>query len=304
MALIPATKYPGKTAGATADYPQGEAQNITTPGDGTGTPWEKDLVNDVFGLLQSLLNEAGITPTGNADTVLVPQYVDSLRQMFQGMWQTRTALAAAITVKINEFHITQGEVTAADRKMGMYRIVPSGTGAVDGINFIDIPGADSGAGLQMQLVRFPSDKVLKRSALVQITAVQSIPNNLSTAILWATPAVRDTDTLWSAGTPTRLTVPAGIAQVRLTAGLTFASNVINWRALEITKNGGGTQAGLPRATTPVTTVGVAVNPSLCVKSEIIDVSPADYFEAEAHQTSGGPLNLLVANTFFGMELVG
>ncbi len=69
MAIVPDTAFPGKTAGTNANYPQGEAQDVTAPGDGTGTPWRALLVNDFWGFLQKLLFDSGITPSGSADTV-------------------------------------------------------------------------------------------------------------------------------------------------------------------------------------------------------------------------------------------
>ena len=61
------------------NYPYGKAQNITNPGDGTGTPWHELLINDQWGMLQALLTEAGITPSGNADTVQASQYLDAIK---------------------------------------------------------------------------------------------------------------------------------------------------------------------------------------------------------------------------------
>lgn len=78
MALIPENRYPGKTTPATGDYPYGSAKNVAVPGDGTGTPWEKDIVNDTLGFLQALLVEAGIVPDGDVDTVTDSQYLSSL----------------------------------------------------------------------------------------------------------------------------------------------------------------------------------------------------------------------------------
>lgn len=79
MALIPKDTYSGQLD--TTDpvgYPHGKAQNITVSGDGTGTPWEKDLANDILGAQQALLDEGGITPDGNPDKVGASQYVEAL----------------------------------------------------------------------------------------------------------------------------------------------------------------------------------------------------------------------------------
>ena len=62
MALDLTVTYSGQIdATATSTYPYGKARNITTPGDGTGTPWDEDIINDWLGFFQRLLVE-GTTP--------------------------------------------------------------------------------------------------------------------------------------------------------------------------------------------------------------------------------------------------
>ena len=81
MANIPYTLYPGKTVGPSTEYPYGSAQNVTVPGDETGTPWERILLNDVWGWQQALLDAAGIIPTGTPDQVGASQYLDAMRRV-------------------------------------------------------------------------------------------------------------------------------------------------------------------------------------------------------------------------------
>jgi hypothetical protein len=88
VAIIPETQYAGKITPASAEYPYGQARNITLPGDGSGTPWEAALVNDIFGFQQALLDEAGITPSGDPETATESQYLESLRKLFS---ERRTA---------------------------------------------------------------------------------------------------------------------------------------------------------------------------------------------------------------------
>lgn len=83
MAINPETQYPGKIAPSTPDYPFGAARNITVPGDGTGTPWEAALVNDLLGWQQAILSAAGVVPSANPDKVGASQYLDSLIKLFR-----------------------------------------------------------------------------------------------------------------------------------------------------------------------------------------------------------------------------
>lgn len=78
MAIIPSSKYPAQTVSGDPGYPHGAAQNIATAGDGTGTPLEKDWLNDLWGFLQALLDSAGITPSGDPDEVGASDYLDAL----------------------------------------------------------------------------------------------------------------------------------------------------------------------------------------------------------------------------------
>lgn len=92
MAINPAVKYPTKTAGTDADYPYGIPRNVSAPGAGDGTPWEVDVVKDIFAFQQVLLTVAGVTPSGNADTVPESQYLESLGKVSGRAVETTTAI--------------------------------------------------------------------------------------------------------------------------------------------------------------------------------------------------------------------
>ena len=109
MSINPESQYPGKIAPSSADYPYGEARNITTPSDGTGTPWEAALVNDLFGFQQALLSAAGIVPTGNPDSVSESQYMQALVEIASGRAftydDTGATNAYALDVQNNQYQI-------------------------------------------------------------------------------------------------------------------------------------------------------------------------------------------------------
>jgi hypothetical protein len=81
MAIVPATRYPGQVDAGIPEYPHGRARNRLSPSSGDGTPWEQDLVNDFFGLLQGLLVDAEITPSGLVDNATLSQYRTALRKL-------------------------------------------------------------------------------------------------------------------------------------------------------------------------------------------------------------------------------
>jgi hypothetical protein len=81
MAINLILKYPAQVIAGDLFYPWGKARNITVSGDGTGTPWEADLVNDWLGFFQSLLLESGQTPSNNPDKLGTSQYLDAIKYL-------------------------------------------------------------------------------------------------------------------------------------------------------------------------------------------------------------------------------
>lgn len=78
MALVPSTRYSGQVETGDVDYPHGKARNAGAFQDGTGTPLEKDWLNDDWGFKQALLDAASIAPSGSPDKVGASQYLTAL----------------------------------------------------------------------------------------------------------------------------------------------------------------------------------------------------------------------------------
>jgi hypothetical protein len=94
MAINPETQYPGRVAPASVDYPYGAARNPTIQGDGTNTPYEAALVNDLFGFQQALLGEAGAVPSGTPEKATLSQYLNALKKIFPRVAVDISALKA------------------------------------------------------------------------------------------------------------------------------------------------------------------------------------------------------------------
>src|SRR6185295_6263135 len=110
MALKPSLKYPGQIdTGDPTGYPHGKARNIVVEGDGIGTPFEQDLVNDIFGFQQAMLVGAGITPSNVPDKVGASQYLDALRALLGARVIAYTVSASGISIPAG---VTSIEVTA------------------------------------------------------------------------------------------------------------------------------------------------------------------------------------------------
>lgn len=80
MALDYTTVYPSQITVDATNYPQGKPKNVVSAGDGTGTPWEEQLVQDFFGFLQACLKEGNATISGVPDTAIASDYFNSLRK--------------------------------------------------------------------------------------------------------------------------------------------------------------------------------------------------------------------------------
>lgn len=109
MAINPEAQYPGKINPADANYPYGSARNITTPGDGTGTPWEANLVNDLLGFQQAMLNAASIVPTNSPEKVGASQYLDAINAIISGFIGTQGAYVFATVADMSAGNTIGGD---------------------------------------------------------------------------------------------------------------------------------------------------------------------------------------------------
>jgi hypothetical protein len=105
------------------------------------------------------------------------------------------------------------------------------------------------------------------------------------------------EAFWSAGNPTRLTVPAGVSKVSLEGNIDWTFGGSGYRHLWIHKNGGlffGTAKESDEGDAGVQSIGSAV----------VDVTPGDYFQLIARQTSGSTENVAADElTWFAIEVV-
>lgn len=80
MAIRPEDELANFNA-ADANYPEGSFKNSSTPTATDGSELIKEWANDIYGFLQKLIDLAGITPSGAADTVPLSDYFKSLSNM-------------------------------------------------------------------------------------------------------------------------------------------------------------------------------------------------------------------------------
>ncbi len=140
MGLNPETQFPGKIEPSSPEYPYGEARNVTVSGDGTGTPWIAALTNDLFGLQQTLLSEAGIVPSGNPDTVVDSDYFNAFRLLFGRAVKNIVDLRLEEGVAQGQLMDVLGHTVAGDGGGGPPRTWNVGAGQIDDGVSIVVPG--------------------------------------------------------------------------------------------------------------------------------------------------------------------
>jgi hypothetical protein len=150
------------------------------------------------------------------------------------------------------------------------------------------------------ILRFgPAATRINQSALVRITANESIATSTATAIPWDV-IVHDDNSIWSAGNPTRLTVPAGFTRCVVGGNVEWAGNASGARYVLVNKNGADFYGMPAESSLPAGSVQHSEN----ISSGVLECTAGDYFELVVQQTSGESLSCLSANkkTWFSIEL--
>ncbi|AXQ69750.1 tail protein [Caulobacter phage CcrSC] len=151
--------------------------------------------------------------------------------------------------------------------------------------------ASGGSGGNTYYVGLPPRTRLHRAA------TQTIPTTTWTAIQWDT-EVEDAVNAYTSAANTRITVPAGVSKARVTGYLTWADNVAGATiGMALRRNGveTGSSGGTPLA---VSRTGIAES-HLNMTSEWFSVTPGDYYEVYALQSTGGNANINGPVTHFG-----
>jgi hypothetical protein len=97
----------------------------------------------------------------------------------------------------------------------------------------------------------------------------------------------DDDSWWSSGSPTRLTVPTGVARVRIVIAAGFAAQSGGNRIAYLSKNGNANFLG--RCSQRIAPSGGV--DYLNASTGLLTVSPGDYFELAVSQNSGSAVNV-------------
>jgi hypothetical protein len=135
-----------------------------------------------------------------------------------------------------------------------------------------------------------------RGALVRLTADEPVADSTDVAIPWNDP-VYETDAFWEPGSPTRPTVAAGASKVRLKGNSDWTFGGSGYRHVWVHKNGALFFSAAKKS-------DFGDSGAQSIGTAVVDVTPGDYFELIARQTSASTKNIAADDlTWFALKVV-
>lgn len=98
-------QYSPRATAPDTNYPNGSFKNETSPGANDGTPLDVDTINDILGATEAILTEAGLTVSGQIDTVILSQKLEAIKKIsknYGGFGFTLSEVIADETLKITQ----------------------------------------------------------------------------------------------------------------------------------------------------------------------------------------------------------
>lgn len=271
------------------DYSQTPASNNSAPPDGSPEDQAPSSVNNV--IRKMMANIAGAFNcytaggTANAQTVTLDPALTAYSTKVRIAFIPVADNTGACTLAVNGLTATSIKlVDGSDPYAGA--LDASGIALVqyDGTNFV-LLNAASGF----------------RGCLLYKSAAQSIATGLGTPVdlTWDSEEY-DTSSFHDTVTNNeRITIPAGVSRVRLTAGVVWASNSTGNRAVTFNKTGSTFRGGSSELD-----VAISSTMAMHISSAVVTVTSGNYFTVTAAQDSGGALNVNAENrTFFALEVI-
>jgi hypothetical protein len=201
--------------------------------------------------------------------------------------------------------ITNGDTTHAPSRNAVFDSLAlkadavnsiTATGGLDGDDAS--PGNNKKYGTDAVGVKGYDDIAVYNGAVAYLTSDQSIANAVSAFVAISFSAADQVGSVWwSAGAPTRLTVPSGVTKVRLYASCQWATQAAGIRRVRSFKNGGGTPGARAVGVSQPAVSGFPTD--MHGGSPVIDVVAGDYFEMMVHQNSGVAVNATNATASSG-----
>lgn len=126
--------------------------------------------------------------------------------------------------------------------------------------------------------------------------------NTYTTAMTVNYAITDTDSMYNAGTPNRVTIPSGVSRVRCIASAEFPTHATGERHMTLYRNGSSLLTSLGSVVARDRQAGLGSNGVMCnFTSPAIPVVVGDYLEVKLYQSSGVSMNITTA--FFEVEIL-
>lgn len=242
-------------------------------------------VTDVGGIATIAVTAATPVPVQKDGVEIV---ADPTVMNFTGAGVAVTDVAGVATVNIAG---GGGGASVATQKDGSAVVA-----ATDILNFTGTGVALSNPSGDTTAIDIPGAGVAWSGARLTKTATQALTLATDNAVTWET-VDRTVGTWYAGGNPTRLTVPIGVTRVRLAAAVDTGNATGKVRAF-FHKNGSLFAGG---GSDTVDANGVDTN---MLVSDVIDVSPADYFELIVNpDDTGHTVASTVSETWFSIEAI-
>lgn len=149
MALDLTSRYPGRFGAKTSANPQGKFENETALGANDKAYLESDWVNDLYGFLGAILNDAGETPNNVIDTGDSSQFFDALISAMN-----RRYLNEKPSIEIIASDGTWNKPTDEYRYFEVYAIGGGGGGSSCGLvsdtGYFSTTGGGGGSGMTVK----------------------------------------------------------------------------------------------------------------------------------------------------------
>lgn len=250
--------------GPGATITDGDKGDITTSG--SGATWTIDNGAVTYAKMQSV---AGLSTPGRASntTGVLADIVASADGQVLRRSGTTLGFGTVATAGIADDAVTNAKLA----NMAANTIKGNNTGSAADPVDLTVAQVQTMLGLAFRGV------AAKRTGALAVATTSAV-----TAALQATDF--DTSSFWSSGTPTRLTIPAGVSYVELTLNAAWTANNAGLRYVNIRKNGSTVIASDRRGPS-------ADNAEASVSTGPLAVVAGDYFETQVFQASGTTLDL-------------
>lgn len=243
-----------------------------------------------------------IAARGSLGVQVTPRVIVGADSVVAGDYSKLLSCSGTFTLSLGAVSgFTAGFYCIVLSNTGRVTIDPSGAETVDGAATVTLGPGEARFLIASTTGWFTIGKNKSRGCLVSLTGNKTIPDSTVTPVGWDS-EVYDTDAIHDNVTnPSRLTVPAGVTKVRISASAMWVLNATGLRNLAVYKNGASFIGWFNRFIQTSSTDNYG---RLDATTAIVPCVAGDYFEIVVWHNAGGNLDLNnAAETWACMEII-